>query len=65
MISGNAMGVPTEQALYPARSGTQATVRIIFIAPQEAGDYTSEWQAFDPDGVPFGQSFFIKITVSP
>jgi hypothetical protein len=65
LISGNPMGASTQQALYPARSGTQANIRILFTAPQEAGDYTSEWQAFDPDGVPFGESFFIKVTVSP
>ena len=47
LISGDALGAATEQALYPARAGTQATLRILFTAPQEAGDYVSEWQAFD------------------
>ncbi|HTX93069.1 MAG TPA: NBR1-Ig-like domain-containing protein [Anaerolineales bacterium] len=65
LVSGNAMGAPTEQALFPARAGTQATIRIVFTAPQDAGEYTSEWQAYAPDGTPFGTSFFIKITVSP
>ena len=63
LISGDALGASTEQALYPARAGTQATLRILFTAPQEAGDYVSEWQAFDPDGNSFGVSFFIKIEV--
>jgi Ig-like domain from next to BRCA1 gene len=63
LISGDALGASTEQALYPARAGTQATVRILFTAPQESGEYVSEWQAFDANGIPFGESFFIKIQV--
>ena len=63
LIFGDALGASTEQALYPARAGTQATLRILFTAPQEAGEYISEWQAFDANGIAFGESFFIKIEV--
>jgi hypothetical protein len=63
LISGNALGASPEQALYPARAGTEAIIKIIFTAPSETGSYTSEWQAFDGNGVPFGDSFFIKIIV--
>ena len=63
LISGNALGASSEQALYPARADTQATLRILFTAPQEAGEYISEWQAFDENGIAFGKSFFIKIEV--
>jgi hypothetical protein len=63
LISGNALGTSTDQVLYPARAGTQATLRILFTAPQEAGEYISEWQAFDPNGIAFGESFYIKIEV--
>ncbi len=63
LISGEAMGAATEQALYPARSGTTATLRILFTAPAEAGEYVSEWQAFDYNGTPFGDSFFMKVIV--
>jgi hypothetical protein len=62
-ISGDALGAATEQALLPARAGTEATLRILFTAPQEAGEYVSEWQAFDANGIPFGESFYIKIEV--
>jgi len=62
-ISGDALGAATEQALYPARAGTQATLRILFTAPQETGAYISEWQAFNTNGISFGESFFIKIEV--
>jgi hypothetical protein len=41
----------------------QATLRIVFTAPQEVGEYFSEWQGFDAQGIPFGESFFIKIIV--
>jgi hypothetical protein len=65
LINDNPLGAPSEQALYPARSGTQATLRILFTAPADAGSYVSEWQAYDPNGIPFGDSFFIKIVVQP
>ncbi len=63
LIAGAEMGAPAEQALYPARSGTQAVIRILFTAPLEAGEYLSEWQAYAPDGTPFGETLFIKIVV--
>jgi hypothetical protein len=63
LIEGDALGASPEQALFPARAGLQATLRIVFTAPPEAGEYLSEWQAFDAQGIPFGESFFIKIVV--
>lgn len=65
LITGDAMGAPTEQALYPARAGTQSTLRIVFTAPQTAGNYSSAWQAFAPDGTSFGQAVTIQINVTP
>jgi hypothetical protein len=63
LISGDLLGAPAEQALYPARAGSQATLRILFTAPAEPGEYVSEWQAFGDNGIPFGDTFFIKIIV--
>jgi hypothetical protein len=63
LIAGPAMGARPEQALYPARSGTQAVLRIIFTAPEEPGPYRSAWQAYGPGGQPFGDPFFIEIMV--
>jgi hypothetical protein len=63
LISGELMGTTSEQALYPARAGSQAILRIIFTAPAEPGEYVSEWQAFDYGGIPFGDTFFIKSIV--
>jgi hypothetical protein len=63
LVSGSEMGVVAEQALYPARSGTQVEIRIVFQAPQEAGTYRSAWQAYSPKGDPFGDPFYIEIVV--
>jgi hypothetical protein len=63
LVSGLEMGAQTEQALYPARSGTQAVLRIIFTAPEEPGPYRSAWQAYDPHGEPFGDPIFIEVIV--
>ena len=63
-MGGDLMGAAQEQALYPARAGTQATLRIVFTAPQAAGTYQSQWQAFGPDGLPFGQPVFTQVVVA-
>jgi hypothetical protein len=65
LVAGPAMNVSVEQALYPARSGTQASIRLVFTAPLESGAYRSAWQAYDPQGKAFGESIFIDIVVSP
>ena len=62
---GASIGAPEEVALFPARSGTQAIIQITFTAPFEEGLYDSAWQAFDPDGLPFGDPVYIRIIVSP
>lgn len=63
LVAGPDMAAAPEQALYPARSGSQALVRILFVAPDEPGAYRSAWQAFDPRGEPFGDPIFIEILV--
>jgi hypothetical protein len=61
LIAGPDMSASTDQALYPARSGSQATIRIIFTAPNESGVYRSAWQAHNPAGQPFGDPVFIEV----
>lgn len=63
LISGPEMGVAKEQALIPSRSGSQMVIRIVFTAPDEPGIQRSAWQAFDPEGNPFGDAFFIEVQV--
>ncbi|NJC97868.1 MAG: hypothetical protein FIB03_16285 [Anaerolineae bacterium] len=64
-VGGAVLGAPEEIALYPARSGTQATIQIIFTAPFTEGVYESSWQAFDPNGLAFGELIYLRILVSP
>jgi len=63
LVSGEALGAANEQALYPARAGTQVTLRILFTAPLEPGTYSSSWQAFNPDGEVFGDYVIMEIVV--
>jgi hypothetical protein len=65
LVSGESLGAPVEQALFPARAGGQANLRIIFTAPLVTGTYQSAWQAFSPDGTAFGDAVFMTINVSP
>ena len=61
--SGDAMGAETEQALFPARSDSEIEIRIVFKAPEEEGTYQGLWQAYSPDGEPFGDPVFVIIEV--
>ena len=63
LIAGPAMDAVQEQALYPARSGGQVILQIIFQAPAEPGSFRSAWQAYNSDGQPFGDPVFIDIVV--
>jgi hypothetical protein len=64
-IGGDPLGATQEQILYPARAGTQTTLRIVFTAPTVQGTYESAWQAYGPGGIAFGDQFFMKVVVSP
>jgi hypothetical protein len=63
LIAGPALNAPQEQALYPARAGTNSVIQILFQAPAETGEYRSAWQAYNPDGQPFGDPIYIDIIV--
>lgn len=63
LIQGPDLSAPAEQALFPARSGTQAPIRILFTAPSEPGTYRSAWQAYNPRGEAFGDMIYIEIIV--
>jgi len=63
LIAGPGMGLPVQQALYPALSGTDFVIRMVFIAPEEPGSYRSACQAHDPLDNPFGHPFFIDVVV--
>ena len=64
LTSGAAMGVAEEQALFPARAGSEAEISITFVAPNETGVFQSAWKAVDPEGNVFGDLFYLEIQVA-
>lgn len=65
LIAGVDLGSQPQQALYLARAGTHAVIRLVFQAPIEPGNYRSAWQAYAPSGDAFGDPIFIDFTVPP
>lgn len=63
LVAGEEFGAVAEQSLVPARSGSDATIRIVFTAPDEEGDYRSAWAAYNPDGMSFGDPIYIVFIV--
>ena len=63
LTSGAPMGVDNEQALYPARAGSEAEITIVFIAPSDEGVYQTAWKAVDDKGNSFGELFYMEIRV--
>ena len=64
LVAGPDMGTTTEQELFPARSGSRATIRIQFTAPTDPGKYRSAWQAFNPQGQAFGDPIYIEVVIA-
>ncbi len=64
LVGGPDLGADPVQALFPARSGTTAVIRMLMTAPAEPGTYQSAWQAYNPKDEPFGDTFFIQIEVA-
>ncbi|MEN8173515.1 MAG: NBR1-Ig-like domain-containing protein, partial [Chloroflexota bacterium] len=63
LVAGTGLGAHSQQALYPALSGTEVTIQMIFLAPEEVGTYRSAWQAYNADQHPFGDTIYIDIEV--
>jgi hypothetical protein len=63
IIAGDSLGSPDSQALYPARAGSAAVIRMMLTAPQDTGSYRTAWQAYNPDGKPFGDPIYIEVVV--
>jgi len=64
LVQGLELGLPVEQALFPARAGKEALIRMLLTAPVSPGIYTSAWQALNPQGEPFGDVIYIKFQVN-
>lgn len=63
LVAGPDLGADSTQALFPARSGTRAVVRMLMTAPVKPGTYHSAWRAYNPKSEPFGDTFYIEIVV--
>ena len=63
LVGGPDLGANAVQPLFPARSGSTATIRIEMTAPAKSGSYRSAWQAYNPNDEPFGDPFYIEIVV--
>ena len=61
--SGPELGLPAELELYPARSGSQAQIRIQMKAPAQAGKVRIAWQAVNPQGSFFGDLIYVDFSV--
>jgi Ig-like domain from next to BRCA1 gene len=64
IVSGAGLGFEAEQALYPARSGASAVIRMLLLAPSIPGTYRSAWQAVGPTGDLFGDIIYVEIRVN-
>lgn len=53
----------SEEALYPAKAGSEAVLRVTFEAPMESGEYLGQWQAMNPEGQLFGDAVFLLVVV--
>jgi hypothetical protein len=65
LVEGIDLQAPEEQALYPARSGTQAVIRVQFRAADSPGRFRSAWQAYNPQGQAFGDLIYVEVVVRP
>ncbi len=54
---------PDEVALFPARAGTTAILRLELLAPTKPGMHISRWRLVAPDGTPFGEEIYIWVEV--
>ncbi len=63
LISGPDLGALSPQDLVPAVNSMKAVIRLQITSPFEPGRFTSTWQAFDPQGNPFGEWFSVEIVV--
>ena len=63
LTGGPDLGAGSVQALFPARAGSQAVIRIQMTAPTKPGPYRSAWQAYNPADEAFGDVIYIDILV--
>ncbi len=62
-VSGEAMGAQASVLAPAAPANSEADVSVDFVAPTAPGTYKSTWQLETPDGIRFGQLFYVQIVV--
>jgi len=62
-ISGNQMGAPDFVEIPHIPIGSKGKIAVELTAPDEPGEYRSEWKLFGADNRFFGESLVAKITV--
>ena len=62
-ISGNQMGAPDFVSIPHIPVGSKGKISVELTAPEEPGEYRSEWKLFDSSNRFFGESLIANITV--
>lgn len=62
-ISGNQMGAPDSIEIPHIPIGSRGKISIELTAPDEPGEYRSEWKLFGADNRFFGESLIVNIVV--
>jgi hypothetical protein len=62
--SGDNMSGVTTTLRHPVLSGGVGNVSVKLVAPGEVGTYTGYWIMTDSNGIPFGNTFYVRIVVA-
>ena len=57
------LNAPGDISLGTVTIGSQITITINFTAPSLPGPYRTAWQAYNPDGIAFGDAIYMEINV--
>ena len=63
-ISGEQMGAPNFVDIPHVPVGSKAKIAVTMTAPEEPGEYHSEWKMFGSDNRFFGESLVLDLTVA-
>ncbi len=58
-----ALEAPGKITLGPVQAGSQLTITINFTAPSILGPYRTAWQAYNADGIAFGDAIYMEVNV--
>ena len=65
-IDGSVMGAESSRQSLPSLEPHETgEITVTFFAPDYAGSFWTSWQAYDPQGEPFGDDIYMEIQVDP